>query len=321
MVFAKSRRTLRTTEKLLGRTVRSGKESRGMTFPSATCSLPYVCTTAKGGVGYLKSLRNTLRVMRDLVGGVRLLRRTLGSNLTATLTTRIVRTVGCTADSTPCDRPYTNRVASPVVESLNIPLIAKSVPKITIVLKRYPSSRAATGVVGSCRSGNLLAFLINGMVSRTVRTRMGVKLRLEIVPLNCSMASIVRIMSITMETTLVFKGLAPKSLSKLLRCATGEIPTFMGTFKPLDRLIMSTKTKTVTLKFPIVASRAISRMPVGLLARGSCSGFMTASLRTEKVGVGVASVPVPMSFTTTFRNREVEGGSVFTRFNKGGART
>jgi len=210
--------------------------------------------------------------------------------------------------------PYTGFIGDTVLRKLGYSLVDGSILGLALVIGTPGSPGSAAGICRELQEKYMLTFLAGGVIPALRQS--GVKLGLEyrLIPLGSTGAHGVHFTDIIARVAMMFGGVAPGDISRLLKYAAERAKAIVVVFPGLSDEEIALVDAMRVLGFPIVSlgpyisDAWITATPEEAVRRG---------MEAKGIRVTVTAIPIPMGCSPAFEGKSIRKEEMYVEFGGG----
>jgi acetyl-CoA decarbonylase/synthase complex subunit beta/acetyl-CoA synthase len=210
--------------------------------------------------------------------------------------------------------PYTGFIGDTVLRKLGYSLVDGSILGLALVIGTPSSPGSAAGICRELQEKYMLTFLAGGVVPALRQS--GVKLGLEyrLIPLGSTGSYGVHFIDIIARVAMMFGGVTPGDISRLLKYAAERAKAIVIVFPGLSDEEIALVDAVRALGFPIVSlgpyisDAWITATPEEAVRRG---------MEAKGIRVTVTAIPIPMACSPAFEGKSIRKEEMYVEFGGG----
>jgi len=210
--------------------------------------------------------------------------------------------------------PYTGFIGDTVLRKLGYSLVDGSILGLALVIGTPANEGSAAGICRELQEKYMLTFLAGGVVPALQQS--GVKLGLEyrLIPLGSTGAHGVHFTDIIARVAMMFGGVTPGDISRLLKYAAERAKAIVIVFPGLSDEEIALVDAMRGLGFPIVSlgpymsDAWITATPEEAVRRG---------MEAKGIRVTVTAIPIPMGCSPAFEGKSIRKEEMYVEFGGG----
>jgi acetyl-CoA decarbonylase/synthase complex subunit beta len=210
--------------------------------------------------------------------------------------------------------PYTGFIGDTVLRKLGYSLVDGSILGLALVIGTPENPGSAAGICRELQEKYMLTFLAGGVVPALLNS--GVKLGLEyrLIPLGSTNSHGVHFTDIIARVAMMFGGVTPGDISRLLKYAAERAKAIVIVFPGLSDDEIALVDAMRVLGFPIVclgpyySDAWITTVPEEAVRRG---------MEAKGIRVTVTAIPIPMGCSPAFEGKSIRKEEMYVEFGGG----
>ncbi|WP_128693667.1 acetyl-CoA decarbonylase/synthase complex subunit alpha/beta [Methanoculleus taiwanensis] len=212
--------------------------------------------------------------------------------------------------------PYTGFIGDAILRKLGYSLVDGSVVGIGLLVGTPESGEAAAAICRELQEKYMLTFLAGGVVSALGEAGVHVGLDYRLVPLGPDGADGIHFADIIARVAMMFGGVQPGDLDRLLVYAAERAKAFVVAFPGLTEEEIAFVEALQVLGIPILTTGGYEG---GTWIRTAPADTVRTGMEMRGIRVAVTAIPIPMACSPAFEGKSIRKEEMYVEF--GGGRT